>query len=250
MDFESVADELYGLDRDEFVAVRGQRAAEARDASNRELAARIRELRKPTSAAWLVNGLARRARRQIGELAELGEALRNAHAELAGERLRALSRQRHELIQALTDEAVRLAGGPVGESVVHEVYDTLDAALADPAAGALVAAGRLTTALQPADAFAGDWFAVGPAPPQPKQAHKPAPEPPRDDAARRLREQRKRVRATLAEAQTARNAAVRELRAAEHDEARARERTAAARTEFETADERVAQLETELSELE
>lgn len=321
MEFESVVDELYALDRDEFTKVRDQRAAEARKAGEKELAAKIRKLRKPTSAAWLVNRLVREWPTQVAKLTDLGDALRSAHQELAGDRLRTLSRQRHELVQQLTDQAESLAGGSVGESVVREVYDTLDAALTDPDAGRAVAQGRLTTALRPGDPFAGDWLALGPAPARAEPGRKagategttasadervPAEAPEaeeresqdgttkarkktgtarakpvkatgdaspakqeatkqrvaeedeaakrtareeaaerkaREDSARRRREDRKRLRAVLAQARTERNEAVRELRTAERAEAEARRRTASARKTFEAADRRVAEAE-------
>ncbi|MFF5990986.1 hypothetical protein [Prauserella flavalba] len=177
MDFESVADELYELDRDEFTTARDRRASEARKAGDKDLAARIKGLRKPTSAAWLVNRLARGRPEDVAELARLGDDLRRAHSELAGEDLRALSRRRHELVQSLTDRAAKLGDGKPGESVVREVYDTLDAALTDPGSARAVTEGRLTSALRPGDAFAGDWMAVGPAPARPVEKPEPKPRP-------------------------------------------------------------------------
>ncbi|WP_206077930.1 hypothetical protein [Prauserella endophytica] len=181
MDFESVADELYELDRDEFTPARDRRAAEARKAGDKDLATRIKGLRKPTSAAWLVNRLARSRPEDVAELAELGDALRRAHSELAGEDLRALSRRRHELVQTLTDRAAKLGDDKPGESVVREVYDTLDAALTDPESARAVTEGRLTSALRPGDAFAGDWMALGPAPARPERKPEPKPQPKRPE---------------------------------------------------------------------
>lgn len=263
MDFESVADELYGVERAEFTPLRDRRAKEAREAGEKDLAKRIGGLRKPTTAAWLVNRLARARPCDLGELGELGEALRQAHSELAGDELRALSRQRHDLVRTLTEQAVGNTG--VGESVVREVSETLEAALADPETGEAVAEGRLTSALRPGSGFSGEWMATGPAPARPPKAAKAGkagsrPErKPDDDSAQRRQEERERerrrkeelkqARAALSEARSARDAAASELRAAEREEAKARKRTETARKELDKASSRLDRAEEDVETL-
>lgn len=274
---DAIADELYGLDRDEFIAARDERAAQARAAGDKDLAKRIKALRKPTLAAWLVNRLAREEPDEVARLGKLGDELRQAHSELAGAALRTLSRRRHELVQSLTDRAERLAESAVSESVSREVYDTLDAALTDPDSADAVAEGRITTALQPGDVFSGDWLATGPAAPRAKPATaKPKRKAPardgtsaREDGARadderqrkaaarreaenerrRRREELKRARDEAVRARSERDEARRELRAAERDEAKARKRTEAARQALDSAESRVADAETAVDEL-
>jgi hypothetical protein len=59
-------------------------------------------------------------------------------------------RAAHQVVYALTQEARRLAaerGQAVSEDVERELQETLEAALADPAAAGAVASGRLTRAL-------------------------------------------------------------------------------------------------------
>lgn len=56
---DAVVRELYGVDPGEFVATRGEHAARARERGEKNLAAEIRKLRKPTTAAALVNRLSR-----------------------------------------------------------------------------------------------------------------------------------------------------------------------------------------------
>ncbi|MGW4517724.1 hypothetical protein ACWEO4_38520 [Streptomyces sp. NPDC004393] len=51
MGWDAVADELYGLPPGEFTAVRDERAKAARAAGDRDLAERIRRMRRPTLAA-------------------------------------------------------------------------------------------------------------------------------------------------------------------------------------------------------
>ena len=150
MDLDEVADELYAVPPDEFVAVRGQRQDDARAAGNRTLAREIGALPKPTAAAWVCNLLVREQRAEIEGLVELGDLLRQAQESLAGDQLRALDRQRSQLLTALTRQATALArehGVRVGSTVETQVADTLRAALADPEAGEALLSGRLTGAM-------------------------------------------------------------------------------------------------------
>ncbi|SHN80652.1 hypothetical protein SAMN05660350_02964 [Geodermatophilus obscurus] len=150
MDLDEVADELYAVLPDEFVAVRTQRQDDARGAGNRTLAREIGALPKPTAAAWVCNLLVRKQRAEIEGLVELGDLLRQAQEELAGDQLRALDRQRSQLLTALTRRATALArehGMRVGSTVETQVAETLRAAMADPEAGAGLLSGRLTGAM-------------------------------------------------------------------------------------------------------
>ncbi|MET9452582.1 hypothetical protein [Streptomyces cinerochromogenes] len=150
MDLDAVADELYGLRPEEFVAARDRRALDARKAGDEALAKEIGALRRPSLAAWVSNLLVRRQREEVEPLLELGEELRRAHRELDGGRLRRLARRQSEVIGALGRQARRLAaeaGRPVGEGVQREVEETLHAALADPEAGRTWAKGRLVKPL-------------------------------------------------------------------------------------------------------
>lgn len=164
MDLDSVSDELYALPRDGFVAARDERAREARSEGDRALATEIGRLRKPSTAAWLANLLAREQPEEIDGLVELGDALRRAHSELDGEALRRLSGQRHELVAALAGQARRLgrsAGQAVSEGVSRELEDTFTAALGDPDAARALAAGRLTSGLQPGASDGWCWPSGG-----------------------------------------------------------------------------------------
>jgi hypothetical protein len=148
---DEVVDELYGLDPAEFTARRDARAAESRQAGNPDLAAEVKALRRPTAAAWVVNLLARSRPEEVARLVELGAQMREAQASLAGEELRALSRQRQRIVVGLGREAARLArdaGHPASDAVARDVQATLDAALADEGAGAAVRSGRLMRPLE------------------------------------------------------------------------------------------------------
>ena len=150
MGLAAVADRLYGLTPAEFTDARNAEASAARSAGDPGLAAEIRGLRKPSTAAWLVNTLVRRFGGEIDELLAIGAELRSAQRALAGDDLRRLSRERHDLIGALIARLGRLAtelGHRLTEAVRREIAATLDAAVVDEAAAVAVRSGRLVRAL-------------------------------------------------------------------------------------------------------
>jgi hypothetical protein len=147
---DQVADELYGLPPEEFIAARTAARDRARGAGDKELAAAVAGLPKPTTAAWVCNLLVRRRRAEVAQLTELGELLRQAQATLSGDQLRQLGQQRNQVVAALARQARGLAhaeGHDVSSAVAEQVESTLRAAVVDPDAGQALAAGRLTGAL-------------------------------------------------------------------------------------------------------
>ena len=255
MDFDTVAGELYGGDLAEFVGARNAAAKAAKAAGDAELAAKIRELRKPTTAAAIVNRLAREDAGPLRELAELGDELRDAHTRLAGDELRALTRRRGELVRRIIHELPSMS-----DPVAREVEATLEAVAADPGTAGLALAGRLTSvAHQDTD----QWFTLAAsAPPatgqRPKKlVDKAEPAKPKRDHRRdeeeraRARAERDRLRKEAAERAKDRAVAERDLvrteRAAEQATARvedlrerlaeAEERAGRATAEFEKAKE-------------
>lgn len=158
MDFDAIADELYGMPPDAFTAARDRYAAAARQAGDRTLAGKLKELRRPTAAAWAGNLLVRHSRDQADALMQLGANLRQAHHELDGAQLRELTRQQHALVATLAQQAVRLAaeaGKRLGDTARREVEATLHAALADPEAARAWSAGRLDKPLTAPVGFPG-----------------------------------------------------------------------------------------------
>ncbi|MFF4012542.1 hypothetical protein [Streptomyces sp. NPDC001717] len=175
MDVESLAVELFGLRPSEFTAARDEYAAKARKAGERQLAAAIAALRKPTVAAWAAGQLARRRPKEARSLVQLGEALRTAHRTLDAEQLRKLSHDQHVVIGRLARTARALAaeaGQTVSEPVLREVEQILHAVLADPDTAALWAAGRLVNAPDAAWGFTCLEPQPGTTPPQ--RAARPA----------------------------------------------------------------------------
>lgn len=238
MDLDAVADELYGLRPEEFVAARDRHALDARKAGDQSLAKEVRALRRPSLAAWVSNLLVRRQPEEVQPLLGLGEQLRRAHRELDGTRLRELARRQNEVIGALGRQARRLAaqaGHPVGEGVQREVEETLHAVLADPQAAREWAAGRL---VKPLTSMAGF-----PAADDALLDSRPAPAAePRTPARGKLRKEDTERRRRLTEAQEKAREAERELRAREGEAdaaARAVDEAAARSAE---ADERAGEL--------
>jgi chromosome segregation ATPase len=252
VDLESVADELYSLPREKFTAARNAAAKRAGEQGHRELAGQIGALRRPSTAAWLANQLAREQPDELRALVQLGDGLREAQRQLHGAQLRQLSQQRHELVHALVQQAqslARTAGHPASEAVTRELVNTFTAAVNSANAAQAVAGGRLTTALDPADA-ATELFATADAV-STSRSHDVG------QHDEQLRQDLERLRDEAADAATARDDAqraltdadqaveaaattLRELRArleaADQAERDARRRVQSTRREFEAAD--------------
>lgn len=148
MALQAAADELYALPPEQFTAARDDFAARLRKAGERELASAVRELRRPSVSAWLVNTLVRRRSADFDQLMAIGERLRSAMANGAGDDVRRLSEERRGAVTALTKGLAALAGRPVPMTAAEEVRATLEAATADPTAATAVRSGRLVRALR------------------------------------------------------------------------------------------------------
>jgi hypothetical protein len=177
-DLDDVVDDLYGGPPAEFIPRRTAAVKAAKADGDKELAAAVGELRKPTVAAWLVNLLVRDDAALAGQIVALGEGLREAEKSLDGPALRELSTQRRQLVRSLVTRARRLAqptGQKIGDPVAQELDATLTAALADPAAAAEILSGRLTAGREYAGfgSFSDPAPAAAPAPPKPPARPKP-----------------------------------------------------------------------------
>jgi hypothetical protein len=252
MDVESVSAELYGLPLDEFTATRTDREKQAKSAGDKDLAAQIRRLAKPNLVAWLANQLARQHADEIQELLTLGGALREATQRRSGEQLRELSRQQHQLVDALVQQARRLAdaaGRKVSQDTARALDDTLRAALADPESGAALVTGRLSEGLQNTGF---GFFTTGDPPPASVAAPRPAAPTPtprktqrtseQGTPEQRTLEQRKRTEHDVEQAKVAadealsvRREAYAQLEAADQSAADTRDRVSRLRRELDEA---------------
>lgn len=142
-----IAAELYGLPLAEFTPARDARAKALKGTPE---SAALKGLRKPSTAAWVVNVLVRFETDQIAQLLEVGAGLRAAQASLDAAQLRELTVQRRQLTAAMTTRARALArerGLRVTDAVAEQVEQTLTAAMIDEGAAAAVSSGLLVAAL-------------------------------------------------------------------------------------------------------
>jgi hypothetical protein len=189
-------DELFALPLEEFIAGRDKLAKELRK-SDKEAAAVLAKLPKPTPAAWAANQVAREEPDLIATLLDAGAALRAAQdAALAGggaENLRTATQAERRAVDDVMRVAVKLkpAGKPLSRAMADRLRTTLHAAAGDSELRAALSAGRLVGEAQ----AGGAWpFALEttdlPAPPPKK---KPAPKKQaaeEDEAAAREAEER------------------------------------------------------------
>lgn len=163
--------DLYGLPLDRFVPERGALAKALRAENQREEAAAVAGLRKPSVAAWAVNQLVRTQGAAVMELFEAGDAVRATQAGVVagradGAALRKAGGRHRAALQHLVDTARGLLsseGHELSAATIERVSDTLRAASFDEDARAKVREGRLERELQHAGLGLGDLPAA-PAP--------------------------------------------------------------------------------------
>jgi len=270
-----VARELLLVAPADFVAERTARQRATRK-DDRELASAIGGLRKPAPAAWVVDLLAHEG--ALDEAVDLGPAIRAAQADADPAEIRRLRKQRAGVVDALAQAGADLAsdaGHPLTPAVLDQVRATIEAAMADPHAGAAVRSGLLVRPLESAgfddvdldgaladpDAVPDAWSGSD-APPIPieegRRARKasrasrqtaPEPEPePEPEPARKRPSRAAPTREPKTDPAAARRAA-REAETAARAESRDADAALdAAADELETAEERRADLERQLAD--
>ncbi len=163
------ADALYGLPLERFVPERDALVKALRADGQRDEAAVVAKLPKPSVAAWAVNQVVRTQPRAAAALWAAGDAVASAQADVVARRapatdLRGAVDAEREALAPLADAARGLmtsAGKFLGEPAVEAVVETLHAAALDPAEREPVARGRVARPLR----FAGIGGAVGGAAP-------------------------------------------------------------------------------------
>ena len=134
---------LYAAAPEDFLTVRTELAAEAKDRGEPAVAKQITAQRKPTVGAWVVNRQVHADPDCVDRLLDLGTRLRAAHEDLDAPALRELSTERRQLVSELTDAALGLVGRADPPAALRDdVTGTFDAAVADPQIAARL--GRLT----------------------------------------------------------------------------------------------------------
>ncbi|TYL46150.1 hypothetical protein FXB39_14620 [Nocardioides sp. BGMRC 2183] len=258
-----IADDLYGRPLGEFTAVRDQRAKELKSTGQQDLAAAVKRLRKPSTAAWVVNLLVRRDSDQVDQVLSVGAALREAQAAMEAGELRTLTRQRRQVTAALATQARSRAaaeGLRVTPAVSDQVEATLTAGMVDERCGRALRSGLLVATLSTTgvEELAESDVAAALAVPEalgftatPREAPEPGrpdlrvvPDP--DAVAKGLAAAQARV-AEAEEEQAAASAALTDLDA---ERARLEARTLQLHAELEELRRRTADLESECDEVE
>jgi hypothetical protein len=157
-ELEAAIDRLYQLPVAEFTDARNALAAELKTKGDKDAAARVKGLGKPTAVAWAVNQVywGDRARWDalVTALAEVAAAQREALGGAGAAALRDATRRKAERLQ----EAVRAAeralvasGGAIGLGVQPRLSSTLEALASPrpPDAVSEATPGRLASELQP-----------------------------------------------------------------------------------------------------
>jgi hypothetical protein len=133
-------DGLYRGHPEEFVAARNELARELRAAGDRDAAERVRKLRRPSAAAWLINHAALSSPEPLEEFAEASRQLEEAQAralegdEGAVDDWRAAAAREREASAAVVEVAASLAraeGHSAGRRALELVGETLQAAAGD-----------------------------------------------------------------------------------------------------------------------
>jgi hypothetical protein len=231
--------DLYGLPLDRFVPERAALVRALRSAGEREQAAAVAALRKPSVAAWAVNQLVRTRHAEVEALLRAGDALREAQAGvLSGAAdardLRSAAERERGAVDDLVDTARGLlssGGQELSAATLERVADTLHAAALDDDARGQVSDGRLVRELRHVGLGAGlgGGLAAAPAPTVPARrdtARRDTGRARRDAEAAAEREReaaRKQARANERAAAREVDRAERALRAAEDRRDRAAE---------------------------
>jgi hypothetical protein len=161
VDRVTALDRLAAVPLEDFVAERKRLAKALRDAGDREAAAEIARLPKPTPPAWALNHLAREDPAAMDQWLAAADALRHASthaAEVGGDELRAAMAAHRDatriLLAAVRDRV------PLSEPMQERVRALLQSATADPDAAARLRSGRIAEG-------AGEGDAPPAAPPPP-----------------------------------------------------------------------------------
>jgi len=149
-------DDLYGLPLERFVPERGALARALRAEGQREQAADVADLRKPSVAAWAVNQLVRTQGRALATLCDAGDKLREAQADVLagrgdGRALRGAADRERVAVDALVIAARGLLtsdGHELSASIIDRVAETMHAAALDDDARDTVRQGRLERELR------------------------------------------------------------------------------------------------------
>jgi hypothetical protein len=140
------ADDLYSLPLEEFTAARNQLAKELAASGDKDASTAVKQMKKPSRAAWAINQVARRHPKDVEQLLAAGDKLHDAQdAALRGDasKLRTAGRDVSEALDAVAERAE-----PLSPAVRDAVRETLRVAAVDPAGRELLKSGTLIAELE------------------------------------------------------------------------------------------------------
>jgi hypothetical protein len=143
-------DRLYALPLEEFTRERDELAKRLRKDGDRDAAAEVKALKKPSVAAWAVNQVRRDRPDDVRRLLEVTEELHRVYAGLsaagARERLAEAADMQRDLIRSLVrcaEQLLEAGGHNASEQTLGKVADTLRAAALDEELRGQVSDGRV-----------------------------------------------------------------------------------------------------------
>lgn len=148
---------IYAAPLSDFIGVRNEQVRELKSNGDIETAQQVAAFKKPSAAADLVNRLVRHEPELTDEIDELGARLRAAQVDADAAALRALDKERRDLVGrcvAAARDHARAAGKVATDATLRDVEQTMWAAIIDARAGATVRAGLLVQPLS-AGGFSG-----------------------------------------------------------------------------------------------
>lgn len=240
------AEDLYGLALDEFTSERNELAKRLRSEGEKEEAARVAKLRKPSTAAWAVNQLVRTQKKAIGELFDAGDEMIDAQSQAIGgngsaDAIKAATQKQREATTKLLKAAAGLLssdGHELPASVQERVSETLRAAAIDPESREQVSDGCLVKELH----FTGLAGFTADAQTS-ARADRAKEKRERETALRAAKEEQGEAERELKQAQRQLEAAERELTQAERTRDKAAKAVQAAEEALDEARERTEQLQ-------
>jgi hypothetical protein len=153
-------DALFSGPQAHFTETRNALAQRLTAAGDRDAAARVKQLRKPTVTAWAVNQLAHHHRDRLEELLDATDRVRDASNASA---LRAATKERTKVISSLLDIASQIledSGNTAGAAQLDRITQTLLAGTSTDEHRDELVHGRLTKDLQPGG-FEDAWGLAG-----------------------------------------------------------------------------------------
>jgi hypothetical protein len=149
------ASDLYALPLDEFTRARNELAKEIAAGGDKAAADAVRNLRKPSVPAWVVNQVSRRDPKGIAGLFDTGKQLRAAQQKLirSGDTaaVKEATTEERRAVRALLDVAKSIlndAGHAPNEATLERIADTLYATAVHDEGRELVRKGTLTKELK------------------------------------------------------------------------------------------------------